>query len=144
MKKYCKKCSTFKNESDFRPNKRRKSGLQPYCEICDKNFQKEWYRNNRERTKAKSIFNNTKNRNRNLQYVLNYFMEHPCAVCGETDLRVLEFDHIKPGKIKSVAKLMSGSLLIIINEIKKCQVLCANCHRKKTSDDFKWYKSVKI
>jgi hypothetical protein len=29
----------------------------------------------------------------------------------------------------------------ILAEIAKCQVRCANCHRRKTARDFKWFKT---
>jgi hypothetical protein len=28
----------------------------------------------------------------------------------------------------------------IAEELKKCDVRCANCHRRKTARDFKWFK----
>lgn len=57
-----------------------------------------------------------------------------CSVCGIKDPRVLEFDHKDPStKIASVAGLMAAkvSLKQIKEEIRKCDVLCANCHRIK-------------
>ncbi len=76
---------------------------------------------------------------RNLVY--EYLLEHPCVVCGESDPVVLDFDHInnKHSDISSLIK--SGCSIETINqEINKCQVLCANCHRRKTAKEFKWYK----
>jgi hypothetical protein len=29
----------------------------------------------------------------------------------------------------------------ILEELQKCDVRCANCHRRKTARDFKWFKS---
>jgi 5-methylcytosine-specific restriction endonuclease McrA len=29
------------------------------------------------------------------------------------------------------------------NEIEKCQILCANCHLRKTANDFNWYKEFR-
>lgn len=60
-----------------------------------------------------------------------------CESCGEDDYRVLEFDHIdKSKKNFSIADGVRNGCGIerIEEEIKKCQVLCANCHRRKTWD----------
>lgn len=58
-----------------------------------------------------------------------------CENCGENDFRVLDFDHKDP-KTKSF-NVSDGirrgySFDKIKREIKKCRVLCANCHRRKT------------
>ena len=55
-----------------------------------------------------------------------------CVDCGNTDIRVLEFDHLPSNK-----KLfgISGNRVGIARlkeEIKKCDVVCANCHRIRT------------
>ena len=58
-------------------------------------------------------------------------------------MSVLEFDHRgEIPKLKAVSSLMRlrVPLKIIIEEINKCEVRCANCHRKKTAKRFKWYK----
>jgi hypothetical protein len=73
-------------------------------------------------------------RERMCQYVLDYLATHPCIDCGETDLIVLDFDHRDPSeKYKSIAQIKGGGLGInvLIAEIEKCDVRCANCHRRK-------------
>jgi len=58
-----------------------------------------------------------------------------CFDCGEKDPIVLEFDHRNSSdKFKTIARMLSGhySWASVLNEIKKCEVRCANCHRRKT------------
>jgi 5-methylcytosine-specific restriction endonuclease McrA len=62
--------------------------------------------------------------------------------CGESDPVVLEFDHIK-GKEEEIARLIAdgASIQRFEKEMSRCQVLCANCHRRKTSKDRGWFRS---
>ncbi len=65
-----------------------------------------------------------------------------CLDCGETDPIVLDFDHADRGnKFKEVGKLLSGhySWKTIKSEIKKCDVRCANCHRRRTYIQLKYW-----
>jgi hypothetical protein len=59
-----------------------------------------------------------------------------CVVCGyNTHPAALDFDHL-PGtnKIATIAKLFSGlKEQLLLEEIKKCEVVCANCHRVRTA-----------
>lgn len=58
-----------------------------------------------------------------------------CIDCGEKDPVVLDFDHKNPpDKFKPVSKLLSGhwSWISVQREIEKCEIRCANCHRRKT------------
>lgn len=63
--------------------------------------------------------------------------------CGENDPVVLEFDHISD-KIDSVSRMIcdSYSLDSLEKEIAKCEVRCANCHRRKTAKQLGWYKNI--
>jgi hypothetical protein len=65
--------------------------------------------------------------------ILQYLLSHPCVDCGENDPIVLEFDHIgkKDFDIGSAGGLGFG-VTRILAEIAKCEVRCANCHRRKT------------
>ena len=56
-----------------------------------------------------------------------------CAKCGETRGYVLDFHHISPNeKSETIARLTSNTSNMnkVYDEIKKCIVLCANCHRE--------------
>lgn len=65
-----------------------------------------------------------------------------CVECGESC--DLEFDHIKPiDKKFEIAKLMSYKWSEVVEEVKKCQLLCRSCHEDKTereSDKQKRYE----
>jgi hypothetical protein len=57
-----------------------------------------------------------------------------CADCGISHPAVLQFHHRnKAEKKMAVSALVSraSSLKQITNEIKKCDMLCANCHAKR-------------
>jgi hypothetical protein len=79
----------------------------------------------------------------NAQYVLDYLNQHPCVDCGESNPVLLEFDH-RPGvhKVERVSQMVAGgySLERIISEIEKCDVRCANCHRRKTAEERGWFR----
>jgi hypothetical protein len=54
-----------------------------------------------------------------------------CARCPQNHIAALDFHHINPeDKEYSVSKLISSKMFTkAYKEIKKCIVLCANCHR---------------
>lgn len=63
--------------------------------------------------------------------VRKYLSENPCTKCNEADPRKLSFHHREPDK-KSfgiAASVSLRNLLELKEEIKKCDVLCGNCHR---------------
>lgn len=54
-----------------------------------------------------------------------------CIDCGINDVRVLDFDHVRGDKKREISDMVSERRAIrdILNEISKCEVRCANCHR---------------
>lgn len=58
-----------------------------------------------------------------------------CKNCGENHAACLEFHHRVPGekelKISHYSKSGWFSRQKLLREIEKCDVLCANCHRKE-------------
>jgi hypothetical protein len=139
--KICSICKLPKTE--FYKNRHRPDGLQTYCKECAiarskkryKNFSEEQKQEIKDRTHRQALINK--------QYTWDFFKTHPCVDCGENDPVVLEFDHIS-NKKKSVANLANSgvSLDAVKQEIAKCEVRCANCHRRKTAKDFAWYKDI--
>ena len=70
-----------------------------------------------------------------------YLAEQPCVDCGVTDPLVLEFDHVDPAnKRDEIYRLVhhAYSWAAIEVEIAKCEVRCANCHRRRTALQFSW------
>jgi hypothetical protein len=69
-------------------------------------------------------------------YVMKYLMTHPCVDCREAELVLLEFDHVRGSKKYGINTLLTNncSIVTLVAEIDKCEVRCANCHRRKTAD----------
>lgn len=68
--------------------------------------------------------------------LLNWLKQVPCVDCGVTfPPCVMDFDH-RPSEKKTfcVAINWMRSLSTIIAEIRKCDVVCANCHRIRTAN----------
>lgn len=56
-----------------------------------------------------------------------------CKDCGIKDWRVLDFDHLNNKKFNISQAVSRGmSIKTLRQEIKKCEVVCANCHRIRT------------
>ena len=56
-----------------------------------------------------------------------------CVDCGENNHIVLDFDHLRDKKYNVSRMIHDGfSWKAIMNEIKKSEVVCANCHRVRT------------
>jgi 5-methylcytosine-specific restriction endonuclease McrA len=69
-------------------------------------------------------------------FILEYFETHPCVDCPESDPIVLDFDHRENKEFDISVYLRSGgSLKKLVLEIAKCDVRCANCHRRKTAKE---------
>src|SRR5207244_10822490 len=66
----------------------------------------------------------------------------PCVECGVTDPLVLDFDHRAPStKRMAVSSLLRyASWSALESEIAKCDVRCANDHRRRTAEQFGWQK----
>lgn len=95
---------------------------------------KNHYENNKQKYLDKAKRNRLVSKNRNFSYLYKYLLEHPCVDCGEGDPIVLEFDHVRGQKQRNVSNLIMCSLDKIIKEIDKCEVRCANCHKRKTAE----------
>ncbi len=76
---------------------------------------------------------------RGRQWLSSIKSKSGCARCGHTDPRALDFHHRDPfTKFTSVSCMVACyAKATIINEIAKCDVLCANCHRL-TEADLNW------
>lgn len=75
-------------------------------------------------------------------HVLSYLLEHPCVDCGERDPVILEFDHIREKTAGIAALVAAGVKLDLVNdEISRCEVVCVNCHRRRTARRARWRRA---
>lgn len=67
-------------------------------------------------------------------FMMEHLSQNPCVDCGESDPIVLEFDHVYGEKKKNVGLMAREGygLKSIQDEINKCEVVCANCHKRRT------------
>lgn len=68
------------------------------------------------------------------EWFTDYKRKLRCKKCGMSHPGALEFHHREPEKkVMSISRMVSKydfeETYIILEEIKKCDVLCANCHR---------------
>ncbi len=132
---YCRTCETWKPKSEFNYRNVERCLLQYDCRDCQQGIRRESYSNHRETTRASNDERTRQVRESSREYVYNYLLERSCADCGETNLLVLTFDHVRGEKRGNVADMVySGrSVETITAEIAKCEIVCCNCHLKLLS-----------
>ena len=130
----CSRCREYKPLSEF--CRKGKTGRSSYCRQCKLEYQREHYQKNKAIYKAKA-----KERKESLkQWVRNYKLSLACANCGETYVECLDFHHRDPKEkdfTVSQMALQGFSIERIQEEIAKCDILCANCHRRLHAEEDK-------
>lgn len=90
----------------------------------------EHYLRNREKYIAQAIA-----KRKRLREILTEAKAVPCMDCGvEYPYYVMDFDH-RPGTVKidnPGSMTNRGSERLLREEIAKCDIVCANCHRERT------------
>jgi hypothetical protein len=106
------------------------------CRDCKRLYARAHYAANLQYYKDKARRSRTRRRIDNYDELIAYLQLHPCVDCGEPDVRVLQFDHVDPTtKSDDVSRMVrTHSWDRVLEEIAKCQVRCANCHRLKTRE----------
>ncbi len=127
----CPKCKRELESSAF--NKKRCKNkqdfiLQPYCRECNIKTSREWYQQHKERVIKKTA----ESRQRKMVWFGEFKQTLKCNTCGEAHIACLDFHHNDPlqkeGNISYLKR--SYGKKRIMEEISKCTILCANCHRK--------------
>lgn len=110
------------------------------CKACKSVYNRQHYVENKATYLAKAKRNELNQKIKNCRLVCEYLSTHPCVDCGELDPIVLEFDHVGP-KLADVGTLLrKHSWKLIAAEIAKCEVRCANCHRRVTARRAGWLR----
>ena len=139
-------CGETKPEADFAFADMAKGIRQRHCRKCHAAYRRAHYLANRDEYIRREIARMAGYRDENRVLLLAYLASHPCVDCGETDPLVLDFDHRDPSlKRSEVGRLaIHKPWAIVLAEIAKCDVRCANCHRKRTAQQFSWGKLSRV
>lgn len=99
------------------------------CFECNYLRTKEWRKNNPE--KVKEHGKNRVVRNRKL---LNDIKNVPCMDCNQSfPSYCMDFDHVSGEKKFQIgSRSATSSMTTLFKEMAKCEIVCANCHRKRT------------
>ncbi|MBI5954475.1 MAG: hypothetical protein HY865_22690 [Chloroflexi bacterium] len=138
----CTQCGLEKPIEQF-PMRSRLSHLrQSYCYDCSLKLGSNWYERNKEYQKENAKKHRDEYRQKAKEFVWDYLSSHPCTSCGESDPHALEFHHARGNKESEVSRMVGNgtSIETIKAEIEKCDVLCANCHRKLTGKERGWFR----
>jgi hypothetical protein len=94
---------------------------------------RQWYKENRATEIEKSKIRARLRRKATRDLVLKIKQNSKCLACSENDPVCLDFHHREPSKkdVNIFALYKKGwSIARVMEEIAKCDILCANCHRK--------------
>ncbi len=141
--KICSKCAEPKDETAFALEAGRRRAD---CKECRKAYLRGYYANNvsyfetYRKTNAAVISNKSvacAQRSRHERYAaIQALKSNPCIACGESfPWHVMDFDHRDPStKVDQVSTMVKTYVpwSRVLDEIAKCDLLCACCHRLKT------------
>lgn len=120
----------------FGPNRARYDGVQPYCAACMSDATDASHARDGARRRAWVRSRTARVREENRARMMAFLSQQSCADCGERDPVVLEFDHRDGAeKTRDVCLLVGGgySWERVVAEMVKCDIVCANCHRRRTA-----------
>src|SRR5438270_1283965 len=141
--KTCTRCQKPQDLSNFNFKNRERCTLQPHCRSCSRAYAKSHYSRNTSYYTEKARTRNRLVRQEIQQRLLSYLSTHPCVDCGESDPVVLDFDHKEiRSKLDNIGDMIKRRLSWsrIGAELEKCLVRCAKCHRRRTAEQFGWYR----
>lgn len=106
------------------------------CKKCHSDYRKNHYNANRQKYIDKAA--RIKKEYRKEYY--DWLSSKSCVDCGNSDTRVLELDHLDNKRYTVGLRVGQVKLASLMEEINKCEVVCANCHRIRTITRGKWDK----
>lgn len=129
----CGRCHECKPSLEFAWRRKARGQRDSYCRDCRAAYKQEHYSKNRQRYVDNAAAWRRRTLDERWEYLRAYLAEHPCVDCGETDLLVLEFDHLRDKEFVISVGITHKPWPAVLREIEKCEVLCANCHRRRSA-----------
>jgi hypothetical protein len=130
MTKICCGCKEEKDLEEFSWRNEAEKIKARECKECHRDIRKIYYENN----KKKEIARVAQRRKETIAWFKDFKSTLNCNRCSEDHVATLHFHHLDPNeKDEAVSKIIrkGWSIKRILEEISKCEVLCANCHAKE-------------
>ncbi len=138
----CRVCALPKAITEFALRSRETGTRHHICRSCRSTYNREWWATNRVVQMPRIKRNRQKHYREIEQRIWDHLFAHPCVDCGEADLAVLHFDHLRD-KVNDISTMFrrQHSWRAVLEEIAKCEVRCANCHARKTARELGNYRT---
>lgn len=129
----CSRCRQAKPDEDFAWRYKAEALREAYCRPCRAEYKQSHYARNKQRYADQARDWKQAAFQERSQLLLTYLASHPCVDCGESDPVVLEFDHLGNKRFDVGEGFWNRAWDAVLKEIKKCDVVCVNCHRRRTA-----------
>lgn len=143
-RRYCLECSPFgennrkrihdRGSSERGENRKEAENSREdtrLCKECDEKFEYEGEGNDRLNVCKSCLYKKEAEEKLRKKRKLIKKLGGKCKICGYSkNIRALDFHHQEPeNKEFTIGDNLYRDIETLINEVKKCIVLCANCHR---------------
>lgn len=127
--KICTKCGIEKPIEEFSFRNKAANRRQSQCKECQRKREMELYYL-RYKDKNSELYRQNRRKYRSeMRKLIQEAKSCGCAICGEKEQCCLDFHHLRDKEFV-VSAGVDVSKERLFDEIDKCVVLCANCHRK--------------
>jgi hypothetical protein len=131
--KRCTRCEEFKDKSEFNIRDLKEGYLQYVCRDCQRQQMRDRYSSNREKVLEINRASTHKSQVQAANFIREYLAEKNCTDCGQSDVAVLTFDHVRGEKKYNISNIVSRgySIETIKKELEKTEIVCFNCHMRR-------------
>lgn len=94
----------------------------------------DYYKKHYQDNKEKYLERNRQRKQEATRLMIEAKTGKPCADCNTVYPHYcMDFDHIEDNKERAVSRMAAGGeIKKMLKEIEKCELVCSNCHRKRT------------
>lgn len=128
----CIRCGP-KDESEFNLRDEKRGLLQYVCRDCQREQMRDRCASNRENVLEINRQSTQKSQIRAASFIPGYLSDKSCVDCGESDMAVLTFDHVRGEKKYNISNMITRGYNVetIKRELEKTETVCFNCHMRR-------------
>jgi hypothetical protein len=125
----CARCDQWKTSDEFANSR---TGQFSYCRDCRNAYDRQYYN---DRGRPARLARQRAHNNAARAWMASLKEGIPCSDCGEVfPVWVMHWDHLPEFEKKGDVSVMvqSRTREVVLEEIEKCELVCANCHVMRT------------